>query len=321
MIVGWLGIILQFLSILILGSFWIGLRHLYDEGRGLIHFVNQLQLIHIEQETIWGILTHLPIDGELIIKLLFIFFFLMMGILLLQMILVVISSFIANIEEAGNVQGPFYLILLGIYYFTLSMNTPYQMSEGIGYVCSFLPFLNMLFMPCRLLIQDVKMIELVLSAIISSICMMLILAKGPSIYQRGVLDYSSKGFLTVLKKTFFDVERISHEREKRDSLENISCILLVVLIGLSFAIKSSKILVGITLFTGITVFTWLTFLAVRDDTFINYSLIKCECMSYFVIVAVGLFLNLNQPIVFIGLLLLLLFLVSKEYRRPLHEYS
>lgn len=109
--------------------------------------------------------------------------------------------------------------------------------------------------------------------------------------------------------------------KKRDSLENISCILLVVLIGLSFAIKSSKILVGITLFTGITVFTWLTFLAVRDDTFINYSLIKCECMSYFVIVAVGLFLNLNQPIVFIGLLLLLLFLVSKEYRRPLHEYS
>lgn len=206
MLSGWLAIMAQ---ALIFGCFVIislVFRNLYDEGRGLIQLIQRLQLMQFEQETLGGILSSLTFEWEFICKILFIFFFLMMGILLLQMVLVIISSFIANIEEAGNVQGPFYLILLVVYYFAISVNTPYQMSEGIGFICSFLPFLNMLFMPCRLLIQNVSILELSLSALISSLFMGLILTKGPKIYQRGVLDYSSKGFLGVMKKTI--------EREK-----------------------------------------------------------------------------------------------------------
>lgn len=206
MLSGWLAIMAQ---ALIFGCFVIislVFRNLYDESRGLIQLIQRLQLMQFEQETLGGILSSLTFEWEFICKILFIFFFLMMGILLLQMVLVIISSFIANIEEAGNVQGPFYLILLVVYYFAISVNTPYQMSEGIGFICSFLPFLNMLFMPCRLLIQNVSILELSLSALISSLFMGLILTKGPKIYQRGVLDYSSKGFLGVMKKTI--------EREK-----------------------------------------------------------------------------------------------------------
>ena len=200
MVVGWLAILIQ---ALLLGNYLIAascMRIFYDSGRGLIVLIRQWGLFMIEQETIVEFLGSIPFEADFMIKLFFILFFLMMGILLLQMVLVVISSFIANIEEAGNVQGPFYLILLGIYYFALSVNTPYQMSVGIGFVLSFFPFLNMLFMPCRLLIQNVSMIELSLSALISTIFMMLILSKGPIVYQRGVLDYTSKGFLGVMKK-------------------------------------------------------------------------------------------------------------------------
>ncbi len=200
MVVGWLAILIQ---ALLLGNYLIAagcMRIFYDGGRGLIVLIRQWGLFMIEQETIVEFLGSIPFEADFMIKLFFILFFLMMGILLLQMVLVVISSFIANIEEAGNVQGPFYLILLGIYYFALSVNTPYQMSVGIGFVLSFFPFLNMLFMPCRLLIQNVSMIELSLSALISTIFMMLILSKGPIVYQRGVLDYTSKGFLGVMKK-------------------------------------------------------------------------------------------------------------------------
>lgn len=204
MAVGWLNIVIQAFA-LILYVFGAGiLRIIYDEGKGLISFVNKLGLFTIEQTTILQFLSSIPIELEFVMKLVFILFFLMMGILLLQMVLVVISSFIANIEEAGNVQGPFYMILLGIYYFALSVNTPYQMSEGIGFVLSFFPFLNMLFMPCRLLIQNVSFVELTLSALASSVFMWLILTKGPLIYQRGVLDYTSKGFLGVMKKAFYD---------------------------------------------------------------------------------------------------------------------
>ena len=85
------------------------------------------------------------------------------------------------------------------------------MSEGIGFILSFFPFLNMLFMPCRLLIQNVSFIELSLSALISCIFMALILSKGPLIYQRGVLDYTSKGFLGVMKKTL----KRSEDHEKK----------------------------------------------------------------------------------------------------------
>lgn len=201
MSVGWMTILIQTFTIVGYAGIAAILRNSFDEGRGLIQLINKLGLFKIEQKTLWEFIRQLPIDPTFLIKLFFIFFFLFMGILLLQMILVVISSFIANIEEAGNVQGPFYMILLGIYYFALSINTPYQMSEGIGFVLSFFPFLNMLFMPCRLLIQNVRLIELMLSAMISCIFMWLILMKGPKIYQRGVLDYTSKGFLGVMKKT------------------------------------------------------------------------------------------------------------------------
>ena len=111
------------------------------------------------------------------------------------------SSFIANVEEAGNIQAPFYLILMGVYYFALSVNTPYQMSEGIGFILSFLPFFSMLFMPCRLLIQNVSMFELMLSYMISFSAIFFVVKKGSAVYQRGVLDYSSKGALGAVSYT------------------------------------------------------------------------------------------------------------------------
>lgn len=202
MIIGWFVILIQALTVFIYIAIAAFVRCLYDEGKGLIQLINKLGLMKIEQQTILEFLKNIPLEIDFILKVFFILFFLMIGILLLQMVLVVISSFIANIEEAGNVQGPFYMILLGVYYFALSLNTPYQMSEGLGYVLSFFPFLSMLFMPCRLLIQNVNIIELSLSALISCVFMALILTKGSKIYQRGVLDYTSKGFLGVIKKTF-----------------------------------------------------------------------------------------------------------------------
>ena len=141
-------------------------------------------------------------EFDFFIKIGCVFLFLIIGILTLQMIMVVLSSFIVNIEEAGNVQGPLYMVLIAVYYFAISVNTPYHMSEGIGYILSFFPFLNMLFMPCRLLIQNVSILELSLSGLLSITFMYLVITKGAKIYQRGVLDYTSRDFIGVLKKTF-----------------------------------------------------------------------------------------------------------------------
>ena len=199
MVVGWLAIFIQ--MILVCGYICMGfiVRNGFDQGSQLLAFVNKTGLLNSGCKTFAQLIGQIHLEPTFILKLLFILAFLYTGILFIQMILVILSSFIANVEEAGNIQAPFYLILMGVYYFTLSVNTPYQMSEGIGFILSFLPFFSMLFMPCRLLIQNVSMFELMLSYLISFGAIFLVVKKGSVIYQRGVLDYSSKGVLGVMK--------------------------------------------------------------------------------------------------------------------------
>lgn len=200
MMVGWLGILIQASCIAVYVLFAGIMRHLYDGGKGFIKVINYLELYTIEQDTIIEFLKSINFNFDFIMKMGCVFLFLMIGILTLQMIMVVLSSFIVNIEEAGNVQGPFYMLLMAVYYFTMTVNTPYHMSEGIGYIFSFFPFLNMLFMPCRLLIQNVSILELSLSGLLSMTFMYVVVTKGAKIYQRGVLDYTSRGIIGVIKK-------------------------------------------------------------------------------------------------------------------------
>ena len=114
--------------------------------------------------------------------------------------MVIVSSFISNIEEAGNVQAPFYIIMLIVYYLAISLNTPYHLNEGIGYYFSFIPFLSMLFMPCRILQGAVTFYEMGLSFFFACTAFLLLAKSGSRIYQKGVLDYSSKGILHILKQ-------------------------------------------------------------------------------------------------------------------------
>lgn len=216
MIVGWLAIFVQLSCMGFDFIFWFLIRNQQDQGYGLIELVNKSGMFLCEERTFAGLFKLVDLQGNFLLKLGLIVVFLMMGILFIQMILVILSSFIANIEEAGNVQAPFYLILLVVYYFTLSVNTPYQMSEGIGFYLSFLPFFSMLFMPCRLMIQNVPIIELVLSMMISCVAIVIVVSKGSHLYQRGVLDYTSKGFLGVIKSVWKDPT----ERKKNESKIN-----------------------------------------------------------------------------------------------------
>ena len=41
-----------------------------------------------------------------------------------------------------------------------------------------------------------------LSALVSSLFMLIVLTKGIKVYQRGVLDYTNKGLKDILRKTF-----------------------------------------------------------------------------------------------------------------------
>lgn len=199
-IVGWLVVLFQCLSICVYTGFWLLVRNFYDQGTGLLKVIDQLHLASISQRTFGSFLSSLSVHGDLLVKLMFIFLFLFAGILLIQLLMVIVSSFISNIEEAGNIQAPFYIIMLIVYYLAISLNTPYHLNEGIGYYFSFIPFLSMLFMPCRILQGSVSFYELGLSFFFACSAFFMLAKSGSHIYQKGVLDYSSKGLLHILRQ-------------------------------------------------------------------------------------------------------------------------
>ena len=136
--------------------------------------------------------------------------FLMLGVLFIQLVMVIVSSFVSSVEEAGNIQAPFYLLLLIIYYFVIAINNPYDLTEGIGYYMSYMPFINMLLMPCRLLISEVPIFEIVVSLSASIFAIICILYIGIPLYEKGVLDYSCKR--VVLKGKGFNIINKIKER-------------------------------------------------------------------------------------------------------------
>lgn len=197
--VGWLVIVMQGVASISYIIFWLLIRSIYDQGTGVVALVKKLNLIEIKGSNFYSVLMNFDFSFSFFEKIFYILIFLLIGILIVQLVLVIVSSFVSSIEEASNIQAPFYLLLLGFYYLVLAINNPHELSEGIGFYLSFIPFMNMLLMPCRILIQDVPMLQMIISASISLYLVYIILTKGSKVYERGVLDYSCKGFIQVLK--------------------------------------------------------------------------------------------------------------------------
>lgn len=200
LIVGWLVIVLQGIATLSYMLFFLLIRSLYDQATGLIAFVNKLHLIEMKGNNIYAVISNMDFSMELLVRMIYVLLFLLVGILLVQLLLVIISSYVTTIEEAGNIQAPFYLLFLGIYYLVLALNNPHDLSEGLGYWLSFVPLFNMLLMPCRILIQSVPLIELTISLLGSVYLCLLVMNKGSKWYAQGVLDYSCKGFIQIWKR-------------------------------------------------------------------------------------------------------------------------
>lgn len=197
--VGWLVIVMQGIASISYIIFWLLIRSIYDQGIGVITLIKKLNIIEIKGSNFYSVLVNFDFSFAFFEKVFYILIFLLIGILIVQLVLVIVSSFVSSIEEASNIQAPFYLLLLGFYYLVLAINNPHELSEGIGFYLSFVPFMNMLLMPCRILIQDVPILQMLISASISLYLVYMILTKGSKVYERGVLDYSCKGFIQVLK--------------------------------------------------------------------------------------------------------------------------
>lgn len=162
------------------------LRYRYDRGAGLFVLISKYLPIPIEDmnfQSLFSLLDFSWKDGKsFLVSLLFI----IMGIALVQILVLVLSSRVKTSEEAGAIQGPFYLILLVLYYGSLSLNSPEQLSSGMAYILSFVPIASMLIMPMRILSGVVLSIDLWISLFISSLTMGVLLVSMYPIYKEGL---------------------------------------------------------------------------------------------------------------------------------------
>lgn len=189
---GWLALLVQLL--IFIGEFLICflIRILYDRAEGLLSILYKLGFVGEKEGLSFNKLFEwIGNNTEMCWYLLIAFILMFLGILLVQSILVILSSYISNVEEAGNIQSPFYLLLMGVYYLTLFVNNKESMTNGVGRLLSLLPFFSMLCMPCRIFYHSIPISDLLISITSAIGAILLVLLLGAPIYQKGVLDYSS----------------------------------------------------------------------------------------------------------------------------------
>jgi len=198
MLIGWLNIIIQSLlsgSLVLLVFSW---RYHADKGIKLCECLQKLDLIDNSINSLKDVCKWLSLDSRFIGDMFLIMIILMLGIVSVQVIMVSVSSFVSSVEEAGNIQSPMYILFMGLYYFSLSMNQPAQLEKGLGKLCSFLPVTSMLFMPYRLMLTKMRFIEIIAALGINGIFLVACVVIGRFLYGKGIL-YQKSAKITFKK--------------------------------------------------------------------------------------------------------------------------
>lgn len=105
-------------SILVIVS--IGtLRYRWDEGKGLFKLISKYLPLPMEELNFKTLLSALDFGLKDLSMFILCLVFLLLGVALVQLLILILSSRVRTSEEAGAIQGPFYLILLVLYYGSL----------------------------------------------------------------------------------------------------------------------------------------------------------------------------------------------------------
>ena len=172
-------------SICVIATF-VFIRYQDDKGQGLFMMISKYLPIPLDDLNFNSFFSLFEFKMTDILVFLLSLIFLVIGIAVVQVLVLVLSARVKTSEEAGAIQGPFYLGLLILYYGSLSLNSSEQLSNGLGYVLSFTPVTSMLIMPMRIVSNTVPFFELLLSSLISLVSLLFILVILYPIYKKGL---------------------------------------------------------------------------------------------------------------------------------------
>lgn len=188
LIIGFSSVLFQIISSLGVVGVIAYSRYQLDRGVGLIKLLVKFLPFKLDSLNLDDILKLLDISWNDFYQVLLGLVFILIGILIIQIFILILSSKVKTMEEAASIQGPFYLILLIIYYLALSLNTTQSLSSGFGYVLSYIPVFSMLIMPMRLLTQHVMPIEIMTSLLFSFALISLIFILLYPLYKEGIRE-------------------------------------------------------------------------------------------------------------------------------------
>ncbi len=186
LIIGFCSILFQIISSIGIVGIVAYTRYQMDQGKGLINLIVKYLPINIESISLTDLLKLLDFRWSDTTLVLLGLMFILLGIFLIQICILILSSKVKTMEEAASIQGPFYLVLLIIYYLALSLNTSHALSSGFGYYLSFIPVFSMLIMPMRLLTQHVMRVEIIVSISFTLALISLILVLMYPLYASGI---------------------------------------------------------------------------------------------------------------------------------------
>lgn len=188
LIIGFSSVLFQILSSLGVVGLIAYSRYQLDRGEGLIKFLVKFLPFKLDSISLDDIFNLLDLSWNDFYQVVLGLVFILLGIFIIQILILILSSKVKTMEEAASIQGPFYLILLIIYYLALSLNTTQSLSSGFGYILSFLPIFSMLIMPMRLLTQHVMSIEIMTSILFSFALISLIFILMYPLYKKGIRE-------------------------------------------------------------------------------------------------------------------------------------
>lgn len=188
LIIGFASVLFQIISSIgIVGLIGYS-RYQLDKGEGLIRLLVKFLPFKLDSFNLDDILKLLDLSMNDLVQVSFGLVFILIGIFIIQILILILSSKVKTMEEAASIQGPFYLVLLIIYYLALSLNTTQSLSSNLGLTLSYIPIFSMLIMPMRLLTQHVMPIEIMISILFSFALISLIFIIMYPIYCEGLRE-------------------------------------------------------------------------------------------------------------------------------------
>ena len=154
---------------------WISIRIILDEAEGLLQMVTT-------NVSLEGTNTIIQIE-----ELLAFILVLLVGIITIQTIVMVYAAKIKSVDEIGNSLIPIHLLMMGNYYLCFYLYDVNLLSTNLVKFFSYLPVVNTILLPMRILKEMVSLSEITLFIASSVGWLFFIVTKGQKMYKRRLL--------------------------------------------------------------------------------------------------------------------------------------